>query len=537
MTALTGFFSQQLLLFGDCAQRTDTAVVRLARTNNYTASGRKHGMEGPNWWSEYAPMVAAMTVGLVQPVEDFTNVFARGCDSGNCKFPSSSGASFSTVAISHICEDISGLIRERTYNSPYNSTWITTALTTPDGAPTNLNISDPFTVMKTSTTATEHRSNGRHPLSTITLLFRDALRPDNFSAVNCTVFPTVNTYSVEIADTLLKETLLNSVPLDLSDSGNTTNAAGDTEGWNPTDSLDMFALATNYTLRDGNMEPCTGSAVPAPGLIQHFKLKTEHIDEDGIIFRTSTRWYYPKDCLWGMSIPATSGMRRHFDTMFSEQILTAWGQALTKGNVYLRALWQEMPEEKKKKTDTGSSLVVQTSRASIDKSFSSMTRAMTAFVRTHGDQGEDEYVKGVMWSNTTCVYMRWEWIAFPVAMIALTGLFLLLVIIDNWGIESDRLWKSSILATLFCEVDVQRDRPKGKEEMEKIAKSTSVSLEGKSGRLRMVTREQSHTIECGRGGETMSQCNKQRNASGLAIAMTAGERRDGEDRNTYECWL
>ena len=94
-----------------------------------------------------------------------------------------------------------------------------------------------------------------------------------------------------------------------------------------------------------------------------------------------------------------------------------------------------------------------------------------------------------MWANTTCVYVRWEWIAFPVVMIALTGLFLLLVIIDNWKVESDRLWKSSVLATLFCEVDVERDRPKGKEEMSEIAKSTGVSLEGKSGRLRMVVRE------------------------------------------------
>lgn len=39
------------------------------------------------------------------------------------------------------------------------------------------------------------------------------------------------------------------------------------------------------------------------------------------------------------------------------------------------------------------------------------------------------------------------------------------------------------------QVDIERDRPKGKEEMGEIAKSTSVSLERKSGRLRMVVRE------------------------------------------------
>jgi hypothetical protein len=182
--------------------------------------------------------------------------------------------------------------------------------------------------------------------------------------------------------------------------------------------------------------------------------------------------------------------------MFDEQILTSNGLALLDGNTYLRAIWQEKPSP-----ELGidyindidglerEPLIGQTSFASMDESFRNMTRTMTAFIRTHGEEGEAGYAKGHMWTNTTCMYVRWEWIAFPVAMIALTGLFLLLVVIDNWGIESDRLWKSSILATLFCEVDVQRDRPVGREEMEESALSTSVSFEGKSGRLRLVARE------------------------------------------------
>jgi hypothetical protein len=134
MTALTGFFSQQLLLFGDCAQRSGTAVVRLARTNYYNATGRSFGPASTIPWAEYAPMVAATTVGLIQPVEDFTNVFARGCDSGNCTFPSRNGASFSTVAMSHICEDISGLIRRHKDLVIYNRT---------EMALTNFDYSDP----------------------------------------------------------------------------------------------------------------------------------------------------------------------------------------------------------------------------------------------------------------------------------------------------------------------------------------------------------------------------------------------------------
>lgn len=436
-------------------------------------------------WAEYAPMVAATTVGLIQTIEDFTNVFARGCDSGNCTFPSSDGASFSTVAISHICEDISGLIRQYT-----NYSHTSTVLTTSEGAPTRLNYSDhrnhsDFSVMTTSTHATKYRGHDLFPLHTITLLFRERFASNDSRAVNCTLFPTVNTYSVKVANTRLEETLLESIPLDFDYPDITTNVAGGEEGleWRP----NLFALATDYTMRDGIKEPCAGSADPAPELVKHYKVKTEEWDGQGKIHRTSTQWYYPKDCLWTMSQPAAWGLRRHFDTMFHEQILKSNGLSLIEGNAYLRALWRQDPEGRENMT--GPPIKGQTSIASIDESFRNMTGAMTAFIRTHGAEGEKGWARGHMWANTTCVYVRWEWIAFPVAMIALTGLFLLLVIIDNWKVESDRLWKSSVLATLFCEVDIERDRPKGKEEMSEIARSTSVSLEGKRGRLRMVVRE------------------------------------------------
>jgi hypothetical protein len=74
---------------------------------------------------------------------------------------------------------------------------------------------------------------------------------------------------------------------------------------------------------------------------------------------------------------------------------------------------------------------------------------------------------------------------FPAVMIALTGELLVLVAFENRDIEDDQLWKSSFLAALFCDVEVH-DTPVGNEEMSAVAKSTSVSLEGKSGRLRLV---------------------------------------------------
>lgn len=63
--------------------------------------------------------------------------------------------------------------------------------------------------------------------------------------------------------------------------------------------------------------------------------------------------------------------------------------------------------------------------------------------------------------------------------------FLILVVTGSRGVEPDRLWKSSFLAALFCEVEVNR-QPAGKEGMKEMAKSTNVSLAATSKGLRLV---------------------------------------------------
>jgi hypothetical protein len=70
-------------------------------------------------------------------------------------------------------------------------------------------------------------------------------------------------------------------------------------------------------------------------------------------------------------------------------------------------------------------------------------------------------------------------------MIGRTGVFLLWVAFENRGIETERRWKSSFLIALFYEVEVP-EKPVGKEEMNTMAKSTSVSLEDERATLRLV---------------------------------------------------
>jgi hypothetical protein len=126
---------------------------------------------------------------------------------------------------------------------------------------------------------------------------------------------------------------------------------------------------------------------------------------------------------------------------------------------------------------------------SVNARMKDLATSMSTVFRTSGGDGNatssSAYARGDVWITTTCMYIRWPWITFPVGMIGLTGVFLMLVALENNGIESDRLWKSSFLAALFCEVEAG-EKPVGKKEMRAMAKSTSASVEGQSGMLRLI---------------------------------------------------
>ncbi|KAF2438448.1 hypothetical protein P171DRAFT_491117 [Karstenula rhodostoma CBS 690.94] len=182
---------------------------------------------------------------------------------------------------------------------------------------------------------------------------------------------------------------------------------------------------------------------------------------------------------------ATRGIERHLKETFNSQEIVAQRIFILSGSMQLRALFKAEERHGIYSTDL---LEGRISFDSIDGAFRNMTKAMAVFMRTHGEEGLDGYAKGGMWTTVTCIYVGWKWIVFPVTMIGTTGIFLLLVIIDNWGNDTERLWKSSILAMLFCEVDVQQERPFGKEQIAKLARSMSVSPGDKEEALKLTAR-------------------------------------------------
>jgi hypothetical protein len=206
MASLTGFFTQQIVLFQNCLELKDGASVSIAKTNNYTRTGIPSFNMNP---TDFDAMIAAVNVGLIQPVVDFTNVLSVGCSSGNCTFPSTNHGSFSTLGVDHVCEDVTTQIRvvNETIDSQSNSTVPEFFAFDYDSTHTmEFPRIDSGVVLRSRTGATNNT------ISTIYLVFRKTWRMFDYKALKCSLFPTVNTYTASIESTILKEVLIDRVP-------------------------------------------------------------------------------------------------------------------------------------------------------------------------------------------------------------------------------------------------------------------------------------------------------------------------------------
>jgi hypothetical protein len=467
MASLTGFFTQQIVLFQDCLELKDGASVGIAKTNNYTRSGTSSENMNP---TDFDPMIAAVNVGLIQPVVDLTKVLSVGCSSGNCTFPSTNHGSFSTLGVGHVCENMTTHIRvlNKTIDSESNST-------VPEffAFDYDYNNTMEFRRIDSGVVLRTWTGPSTGTISTIYMVSRKNYPVFDYEALNCSLFPTVNTYTANIESTILKEVLIDNVPLVSLEEQLPPGLSDDVE-YNTLNTWWFSNMVTERTFRDGVEESCVGSENPGPGLVKIIQSTgdptTANSTDPASVDATWRWWYFPEDCVWSMHRFSVAGMQATFKEMFDDGELNMGSKGGLEGSAHLRRLFK------------GGNITMDT----VNERMKDLTTAMTSVIRTNGEEGPSGYLKGKVWSSTTCVDIRWPWISFPAAMIGLTGLFLLLVVVANRGVESDRLWKSSFLAVLFCDVELPGNRPVGKEDMAATAKSTSVCLEGKGGTLRLL---------------------------------------------------
>lgn len=433
-------------------------------------------------------MVSAINVGILQSIGDLTSVLSSGCSSGSCTFSDDGTPSFSTLAVSHICEDSTARIRvfneSKTSEAPYDD-----ILELKYGSN---NRSFQWTRQSHATVVQSWTDRTQPGIMGIYFLFRPDFENEPWTVVNCSLFPTIDTYSVSIQNATLKEVRVDTTYLpSLGEQFENPNV---TDGnFNNLGFMYSHRAVSVYTMRNGTKVACESSDIKGPGLV----IALESSDDPTYVNLTghtnpSAGWkwsYYPDDCVWTIVRFCISSMQDTLNGVFQDQNVSMGLNRGLFGSPHLSVLFSNG----------------NMNFDSVNQSFNNLATSMSTIFRTHGGlvnttafvekpSGLDQATTplaisergfGTVWVNTTCVYIRWKWIAFPAVMIGLAGVFLMLVALENRGTETDRLWKSSFLATLFCEVEMNEE-VSGREEMRAVAKTTSVSLQKDTSRLRLV---------------------------------------------------
>lgn len=234
MAALSGFTSQQLIRFEACLQQDKTATATVLQANHCALPGvaKSQPFETVKArWSEYPPMSTAIQVAIVQGQQDFTSVLSTGCITGNCTFPSTANATLSTLAITHLCRNATEALKME-----YNST----VLTLGSGSGIRMETSG-VNSLNMATAYSNIESDDE--IGRIKLIARDTGNQWSPFAMVCSFMPSVNTYAVNITNSILEERLLDTIQI------------GVDIAWDPlprySSTQRQFVVARNSTLRDG----------------------------------------------------------------------------------------------------------------------------------------------------------------------------------------------------------------------------------------------------------------------------------------------
>ncbi|SLM34292.1 hypothetical protein LPUS_03036 [Lasallia pustulata] len=126
---------------------------------------------------------------------------------------------------------------------------------------------------------------------------------------------------------------------------------------------------------------------------------------------------------------------------------------------------------------------------SVSAIFSNISDSMTAYIRqSNSSDGHTLFnddqaapAPGHVWQTETCIEVRWGYLAFPIALVLLTMIFLVAVIMETSHHQEADAWKSSALALLFHGLDprtrdLQGAGMESMKEMETAAKGMRVRL-------------------------------------------------------------
>ena len=432
-------FIQQVIETYPCAQHLGDGTASMPRTNSYNQSGIHTGADQS---SLDLPMQAAIYEGVynsffpIQPV----------CTTGNCTF-----GNFRTAGMCTECQDISDRVKTNC-SKDCNCVWKLPSglnLTQPtDAIAMTMGPSDPTDILESFPSITDIMSfrdieNAPEPQGDTCIKLKTPM------AIQCSLFPCVRTYSSNVTGGLMSQVLLSTQELRKS------------EGLGPYAGYELYSAIPMPCLMNGTYHEATSFTE---------RNSTNSIPVSGLLKDNQTA-YIPNECYFAFSNPLglmqyLPGFLNGFaaDAPEVQYADPAWvGQLYNSGNATLET---------------------------ISASWAALSDSMTVRIRRSPDGFDLPPFRGDAWHTQICISVKWPWLAYPAALLALTIVFLLATIVQSACHSRNQIWKSSPLALLFHGLDNDLrekfhvvDRT---EEMEQTAKGLSVKLGRETGEVRFV---------------------------------------------------
>ncbi|KAK5225685.1 hypothetical protein LTR72_003588 [Exophiala xenobiotica] len=216
-----------------------------------------------------------------------------------------------------------------------------------------------------------------------------------------------------------------------------------------------------------SMSVCTG-AYEEMGIIE---------DSVWLNLSESEKSIVPADCIYQVNQISYSEVDSYKDTYFAGSLSPTANADAWWGESQLLAIFND------------SFLTMK----SISDVMDNVAESVTIYMRQHGNSNYSKAVSGSATVSTTCVAVRWSWLAFPAAVVFATSMFLLAVLAKS-RLEHDTLymgWKSSILPLVFHGLDGldKDDQDESvllqRKEMDQAARQVRIRLRGKSSAIEM----------------------------------------------------
>lgn len=400
-------FSQQILQYYDCNVADVNAKATLPTSNFYLPG--QYFSNGDTKIPD-SSMSAALYLGLLYPPTNASANIKAQCSTGNCVFSSSNSASYSSIAMSSECSDISNLIQNVSYTDANNYTSLNYTL--PSGA-----VIGPNAVVLSSMYVVDGSDDPSQDLVTIDTLMAQSPNIDASSytpfATRCSLYPSVNSYAGNITNGVLQENFISSERMQFYGGGTFAY---------------YYSLAAKQTFRDGSSVQCTPTSEP--------KSSTDLCSLLGYTpynFSSTETVCYPNDCIWTLGVNPTGGIQARISELFSNQSVQNIDGIPNSPAPWLVGLWSNGTAD----------------LAHFQTTMKGLADTMTSVMRQQGDNSTASLVTGTTLGSQTCIRVQWPWLSFPAALLFLTVIFFISTVAQISSSPMRNVWTSPSLALLF----------------------------------------------------------------------------------------